>query len=85
MQANNAENSNPENSKKNCQVQFPPLYRINLGRHKDDYNNRMNEIIDVFCVLFVFNWASNRAVARPWRERRLPTAPDLRERKKESI
>ncbi len=38
-------------------VQCPPLNGITLGRHKRDYNNRMIQLTDVICALFIYNWA----------------------------
>ena len=40
-------------------MQCPPLNRITLGQHKSDYNNRMIQLTDVFCVLFMYNGMSN--------------------------
>ncbi len=40
-------------------IQFPPLNRITLGRHKSDNNNRKIKLNNVFCVLFTNNGASN--------------------------
>ncbi len=37
----------------------PPLSRITLGRHKSDNNNRMIQLTDVFCALFISNWGSH--------------------------
>ena len=41
------------------EVQCPPLNRITLGQHISDNNNRMIQLIDVFCVLFRYNGTSN--------------------------
>jgi hypothetical protein len=40
-------------------IQCPPLNRITLGQHKSDNNNRMIQLTDVFCVLFINKWASH--------------------------
>ncbi len=34
-------------------------YRITLGQHKSDNNNRMIQLTDVFCVLLRYNETSN--------------------------
>jgi hypothetical protein len=44
---------------KSLVVQCPPLNGITLGRHKSDNNNRMIQLTDVFCALFIYNWASH--------------------------
>ncbi len=35
-------------------IQCPPLYRITLGQHKSDNNNRMIRLTDGFYVLFMY-------------------------------
>ncbi len=40
-------------------VQCSPLNGITLGRRKSDNNNRMIQLTDVFCALFIYNWASH--------------------------
>ena len=40
-------------------VQCPPLIRITMGQHKSDNNNRMIQLTDIFCVLFVYKGATN--------------------------
>ncbi len=40
-------------------IQCLSLKRITLGQHKSDNNNRMIQLIDVFCVLLRYKWASN--------------------------
>ncbi len=40
-------------------MQCPPVNRVTLGQHKNDYNNRMIQLTDVFCVLLRYRWASN--------------------------
>ncbi len=45
--------------RKTHKIQCPPLNGITLGRHRIDYNNRMIQLTDVFCVLLKYNWANN--------------------------
>jgi hypothetical protein len=40
-------------------IQCPPLNVITAGRHKSDNNNRMIQLTDVFCELFIYDWVSN--------------------------
>ncbi len=40
-------------------TQCPPLNRITLGQHKNDNNNRMIQLTDLFCVLIRNKWASD--------------------------
>ncbi len=40
-------------------IWFLLLNRITLGRHKSDNDNRKIQFTYAFCVLFMFNWASN--------------------------
>jgi len=40
-------------------VQCPLLYRITLGQHKSDNNNRMIQFTDAFCVLFRYDGTKN--------------------------
>jgi hypothetical protein len=42
-----------------CLIQCPPLNRITLGRHKSDNNNRMIQLTDVFCALFIYKCAGH--------------------------
>jgi len=39
----------------NLLIQCTPLYRITLGQHKSDNNNRMFELTDIFWVLLRYN------------------------------
>jgi hypothetical protein len=43
----------------NFKIQCPPLNGITLGRHRRDNNDRMIQLTDVFCVVFLYNWASH--------------------------
>jgi hypothetical protein len=36
-------------------IQLPPLIRITFGQYKSDTNNRMIQLADMFCVLFIYN------------------------------
>ncbi len=45
-------------------IQCPPLNRITLGRHESDNNNRMIQLTDVFCVLFIYIWAIFDSIIR---------------------
>jgi hypothetical protein len=45
-------------------IQCPPLNRITLGQHESndsesDDNNRMIQLTEDFCALFIYKWASN--------------------------
>ncbi len=35
------------------------INRITFGQHKSDNNNRLIQLTDVFCILFIFHGASN--------------------------
>ncbi len=48
-------------------LQCPPLNRIILDRHKSDNNNQMIQLTNVFCVLLVYNEASDiSAMLKLW-------------------
>ena len=37
----------------------PQFNRITLGQHESDNNDRIIQLLDVFCLLFVYNGTSN--------------------------
>ncbi len=51
--------SNSATSYKENYIQCPLLNRIILGPTKNDNNNRMFQLTDVFCTLHFYDWASN--------------------------